>query len=47
MTDVQFMLVAGALIEWIGFASTATIHASLGVAPTLAIAARWRVHVWR
>jgi predicted MFS family arabinose efflux permease len=40
------LLLAGALIEHIGFAVTATLYASTGLALTVVIAARWRVHMW-
>jgi len=40
------LLAAGALIGRIGFAPTATLYASAGLALTLAIAVRWRSDVW-
>jgi len=40
------LLVAGALIERIGFAATATLYAGLGLVCTVVIALRWRSHMW-
>lgn len=40
------LLAAGALIERIGFAATATIYAAAGLILTILIAVRWRVHMW-
>ena len=40
------LLVAGALIERIGFAATATLYAAVGLAFTIIIALRWREHMW-
>jgi hypothetical protein len=40
------LLVAGALIERIGFAATATLYAAVGLAFTVVIAMRWREHMW-
>lgn len=40
------LLLAGVLIEHIGFAATATIYAAAGLALTVIIAARWRAHMW-
>jgi len=40
------LLAAGALIEQIGFAATATIYAAAGLALTVLIAVRWRAHMW-
>lgn len=40
------LLLAGVLIERIGFAATATIYAATGLVITIAIAARWRAHIW-
>jgi predicted MFS family arabinose efflux permease len=37
----------GALIDWIGFHATGTLYALAGMALTLAIAWRWRAHLWR
>jgi hypothetical protein len=40
------LLAAGALIERIGFAATATLYAAVGLACTIIIALRWREHLW-
>ena len=40
-------LAGGALIDWIGFHATGTLYALAGIALTLAIAWRWRAHLWR
>ena len=40
------LLSAGALIDRIGFAATATIYCTLGIALTLLIALRWRAALW-
>ncbi len=40
------LLVAGALIERIGFAATATLYAAVGLTFTIIIALRWRAHMW-
>jgi predicted MFS family arabinose efflux permease len=40
------LLIAGALIERIGFAATATLYAAVGLAFTIIIALRWREHLW-
>ncbi|MPZ41003.1 MAG: MFS transporter [Rhizobiales bacterium] len=40
------LLVAGALIERIGFAATATLYAAVGLVFTGIIALRWREHMW-
>jgi len=40
------LLVAGALIERIGFAATATLYAAFGLVCTIIIALRWREHMW-
>lgn len=40
------LLSAGALIDRIGFALTATLYCSLGIALTLLIALRWRTALW-
>ncbi len=40
------LLLAGALIERIGFAATATLYAAFGLACTIIIALRWREHMW-
>ena len=41
------LLAAGALIEWMGFAATATLYAVIGLAFTMVIAVRWRADLWR
>ena len=40
------LLIAGELIKRVGFASTATLYAALGLACTIIIALRWREHMW-
>ena len=40
------LLAAGALIERIGFAATATLYAAVGLIFTIVIALRWREHLW-
>jgi predicted MFS family arabinose efflux permease len=40
-------LAGGALIDWIGFRATGMLYALAGVVLTLAIAWRWRAHLWR
>ncbi len=40
------LLAAGALIERIGFAATATLYAAVGLVFTIVIAWRWRTHMW-
>jgi hypothetical protein len=40
------LLLAGPLIERLGFADAATLYAGFGVVCTLAIALRWRAHLW-
>ena len=40
------LLIAGALIERIGFAATATLYAAVGLVFTIIIALRWREHLW-
>ncbi|MCC6890025.1 MAG: MFS transporter [Hyphomicrobiales bacterium] len=40
------LLAAGALIERIGFAATATLYAGFGLATTLVVALYWRAHMW-
>jgi MFS family permease len=40
------LLVAGPLIEQIGFRVTATIYATAGLALTVLIGVRWRAHLW-
>jgi hypothetical protein len=41
------LLVAGQLIPRMGYPFTATLYCIIGLACTLAIALRWRSHVWR
>jgi predicted MFS family arabinose efflux permease len=41
------LLVAGALIERIGFGATATLYAVIGLIFTAVIAVRWRADLWR
>ena len=41
------LLLAGPLIERMGFAPTATIYAAVGLFFTLLIALRWREDLWR
>ncbi|MBV8186465.1 MAG: MFS transporter [Alphaproteobacteria bacterium] len=41
------LLLAGPLIEALGFAVTGTFFSAVGVACTLLIAVNWRVHLWR
>ena len=41
------LLIAGPLIERMGFAPTATIYAAVGLFFTLLIALRWREDLWR
>jgi predicted MFS family arabinose efflux permease len=41
------LLVAGPMIEGVGFAPTATIYAAVGLLFTLFIAVRWRDDLWR
>jgi Major Facilitator Superfamily len=40
------LLMAGALIDRIGFAATATLYAALGLACTILIALYWRAYMW-
>jgi MFS family permease len=40
------LMAAGALIDRIGFAGTATLYALIGLGFTIAIGARWRASVW-
>ena len=40
------LLAAGALIDRIGFAPTATLYCTVGIAITLLIALRWRAALW-
>ena len=39
-------LAGGALVDTIGFRATGTLYAMAGIALTLAIAWRWRAHLW-
>jgi predicted MFS family arabinose efflux permease len=41
------LLVSGPLLEWVGFSSTATLYAGVGLLFTLLIALRWRADLWR
>jgi len=41
------LLASGPLIEWLGFAATATLYALFGLACTAAIAVYWRAYLWR
>ena len=41
------LLLAGVLIEWIGFRATASLYAVVGLAFTILIAARWRASLWQ
>lgn len=41
------LLVAGWLITPLGFGTTSLVYCALGLATTLAIAARWRAELWR
>jgi hypothetical protein len=40
------LLLAGALIDWIGFAATASLYAIVGLVFTILIAVRWRASLW-
>ena len=40
-------LAGGALVEAVGFRATGTLYALAGIALSLAIAWRWRTHLWR
>lgn len=40
------LMIAGPLVERIGFAATATLYGGLGMACTLAILWRWHAHLW-
>jgi hypothetical protein len=40
------LLAAGALIDRIGFAETASLYCVIGLALTLLIALRWRADLW-
>jgi hypothetical protein len=41
------LLIAGVMIDLIGFSATATLYAALGLLFTLVIAVRWRAELWR
>ena len=41
------LLVAGPLIERIGFTATATLYGAIGLASTFAVLMRWRTAIWR
>src|SRR5215204_7793287 len=41
------LLVAGVLIEWIGFRATASLYAVVGLIFTVLIAVRWRASLWQ
>jgi hypothetical protein len=41
------LLVAGVLINWIGFRATATLYAMVGLVFTILIAVRWRASLWQ
>jgi predicted MFS family arabinose efflux permease len=41
------LLLAGVLIEWIGFRATASLYAVVGLAFTILIAARWHASLWQ
>ena len=41
------LLIAGALIERIGFHATATLYAAMGIVFTVVIAIRWHTFLWR
>jgi MFS family permease len=41
------LLVAGALIGWIGFRATASLYAVVGLVFTVLIAVRWRASLWQ
>jgi len=40
------LLIAGSLIEKIGYAASASLYAALGVVFMLAVAIRWRGDLW-
>ena len=40
------LLIAGGLIDWIGFAATVSIYCLIGSGLTVAIALRWRAALW-
>jgi hypothetical protein len=41
------LLVAGPLIDWIGFRAMASLYAIIGLVFTVIIAFRWRAELWR
>ena len=41
------LLVAGGLIDWIGFRATASLYAVVGLAFTILIAVKWRGSLWQ
>jgi predicted MFS family arabinose efflux permease len=41
------LLLSGPLIERIGFSLTGSLYSAVGIIFTLAIATRWRAHLWR
>jgi MFS family permease len=41
------LLVAGALIDWIGFRATASLYAVVGLTFTILIAVKWRESLWQ
>jgi predicted MFS family arabinose efflux permease len=41
------LMTAGVLIGWIGFATTATLYAAIGIVFVIVIAVTWRAAIWR
>jgi predicted MFS family arabinose efflux permease len=41
------LLLSGPLVERLGFSATGSLYSGVGIAATLAIAVRWRTHLWR
>jgi MFS family permease len=41
------LLVAGVLIDWMGFRATASLYAAVGLAFTILIALKWRASLWQ
>jgi Na+/melibiose symporter-like transporter len=41
------LLLSGPLVERLGFSVTGSLYSGAGIAATLAIAVRWRMHLWR
>jgi predicted MFS family arabinose efflux permease len=41
------LLLAGALIDWIGFRATASLYAAFGLVFTILIASQWRASLWQ